>query len=402
MSDKSKGIVLCTLDIIIVFLICSLFLIVPAVKSINHILDTKELTKEEKSSLINEVNDEYSKKLESLNNKYNDKDNSINLKYDPLISEVNDKYDNLIKETKLKFEDEKVSLNEELSTKKSETNKEFMKNGFSKKYYSLNDEVTSLQSKLNDLDKELSSEVSKLESNKKSEVTPYVINKNSLLRENSINKEKELSSLEVSKNKEIDSINKDDNKSVKIGIQVLKIVLAVVITLIPVFYIIKVYNKLTKLSNDIEESYSKVLIYLKKRSDLIPNIVSVVKGYSSHEKNTLKDVVSARNKVVKSSNKDEEIKNNEILDSKLSSIFILNEEYPELKSDKSFNKLIEELKNIEDSISIARDEYNSCVLKYMNVTEVFPSNLVSNVFSFKKESFYKSEVVENVKVGDML
>ena len=142
----------------------------------------------------------------------------------------------------------------------------------------------------------------------------------------------------------------------------------------------------------------------KRRSDLIPNIVSVVKGYSNHEKNTLKSIVSARNKVVNSDTKEDSILNNEILDKNIKKIFILNEKYPELKSDKSFNKLIMELITIEDDISISRKEYNDKVLKYTNTLEVFPSNLVAKAFSFEKESYFKTseEENDNISVGGLI
>ena len=283
-------------------------------------------------------------------------------------------------------------------------NKEFMRNGFSKKYYTLYDEQKALESEHTNLKSELDKEISTLETNKKSELTPYVINKNSLIKQNDINKENELDVLETNKNKEINNVNMKVDNTLGITLQVLKILLAGVITLIPILYIIKVYNKLTKLHNEVEESWSHVLVDLKRRSDLIPNIVSVVKGYSNHEKNTLKSVVSARNKVVKSDTKEDSILNNELLDKNIKEIFILNEKYPELKSDKSFNKLIDELKTIEDDISISRKEYNDKVLKYTNTLEVFPSNLVAKAFSFEKESYFKTNEEENknISVGGLI
>mgnify|MGYP000310153263 FL=1 len=133
---------------------------------------------------------------------------------------------------------------------------------------------------------------------------------------------------------------------------------------------------------------------------MIPNIVNSVKGYTKHENATLINVTKAREKVVNASNKKEEIESNNELDNELSSIFLLNEKYPDLKGDKSFNKLIDNLSEIEDKISISRKEYNDSVLKYMNSIEVFPANIVSSLFGFKEEYYFKTseEEKENVDV----
>ena len=180
------------------------------------------------------------------------------------------------------------------------------------------------------------------------------------------------------------------------------IILIIIVLL--VLYVITTYNNLVGLRNKVKDQWAQIEVQLKRRFDLIPNIVSVVKGYSNHEKNTLKSVVSARNKVVKSDTKEDSILNNELLDKNIKEIFILNEKYPELKSDKSFNKLIDELKTIEDDISISRKEYNEKVLKYTNTLEVFPSNLVAKAFSFEKESYFKTNEEENknISVGGLI
>lgn len=284
MKDKYKGIILCVLDVIIVFELTLLFLVIPSVKRINKLKDVKELTYEEKSALISEVNNKYSDKVAEVNDRYSKEETKINEKYDPDIKSVNEKYDKLMRDAKTKYETEEKDLLDKISDKKVEVNKEFMRNGFSKKYYTLYDEQKALESKQSNLKSELDKEVSTLETNKKSELTPYVINKNSLIKQNDINKANELDMLETNKNKEINNINKKVDNTLGITLEVLKIVLAIVITLIPIFYIIKIYNKLTKLHNEVEESWSHILVDLKRRSDLIPNIVNVVKGYSNHEK----------------------------------------------------------------------------------------------------------------------
>ena len=176
--------------------------------------------------------------------------------------------------------------------------------------------------------------------------------------------------------------------------------LSIILVVIPIIYVVKVYNKLTKLNNRVDSNWSDIDVLLKQRSDLIPNIVNSVKGYTKHENATLINVTKAREKVVNASNRKEEIESNKELDNELSGIFLLNEKYPDLKGDKSFNKLIDNLSEIEDKISISRKEYNDSVLKYMNSIEVFPSNIVSSLFGFKEEYYFKTseEEKENVDV----
>ena len=225
MKDKYRGIILCVLDVIIVFELALLFLVIPSVKQINKLKDVKELTYEEKSELISEVNKKYSDEFSLVNDKYAKEETQINDKYDPDIKSINEKYDKLISDVKTKYETEEKDLLDKISDKKVEVNKEFMRNGFSKKYYTLYDEQKDLESKQSNLKSELDKEVSTLETNKKSELTPYVINKNSLIKQNDINKENELDMLETNKNKEINNINKKVDNTLGITLQVLKIVL---------------------------------------------------------------------------------------------------------------------------------------------------------------------------------
>jgi len=168
-----------------------------------------------------------------------------------------------------------------------------------------------------------------------------------------------------------------------------KIILGITIIFIPIIYIVIVFNKLTILLNNVKEKWSSVDIYLKERADLIPNIVSAVKGYSTHEKDTLKEVTKARNQVVKATTKEEEIIANEKLENEVGKIFMLKEDYPELKANQNFMNLQQNLSEIEDNISLSRVEYNDAVLKYKNKLETFPSNIVANLFNFKPELFFK-------------
>ena len=396
MKDKYRGIILCVLDVIIVFELALLFLVIPSVKQINKLKDVKELTFEEKSALISSINKKYSDKITEVNDRYSKEETQINEKYDPDIESINEKYDKLISEAKTKYETEEKDLLDKISDKKVAVNKEFMRNGFSKKYYTLYDEQKALESEHANLKSELDKEISTLETNKKSELTPYVINKNSLIKQNDINKENELDVLETNKNKEINNVNMKVDNTLGITLQLLKILLAGVITLIPILYIIKVYNKLTKLHNEVEESWSHVLVDLKRRSDLIPNIVETVKGYAKHESDTLKGVIEARNKFTVASTKEDEMKANNELTGAIRQLFALSESYPELKADTSFLKLQSNLEETEDKISSARQFYNDTVLSLNNKVELFPSNLVAKIFGFKKEAFFEAEAEAKV------
>lgn len=176
------------------------------------------------------------------------------------------------------------------------------------------------------------------------------------------------------------------------------IILGIIIILI--IWIICTYNKLVKLRNNVKEQWSQVDVQLKKRFDLIPNIVETVKGYAKHEKETLESVIAARNSAVSAKTKDDEINADNKLSGALDRLLVLTEAYPELKADANFKDLQENLKDVEDKITFARQFYNDTVLKYNNAREMFPTILIANLLGFKKEEFFKAkeEEKENVNV----
>ena len=148
-------------------------------------------------------------------------------------------------------------------------------------------------------------------------------------------------------------------------------------------WVIATYNKLVKLRNRVQDQESQIDVLLKKRNDLIPNIVETVKGYAEHEKETLAAVVDARNKAAYEGVKadDNQMKN------ALSRLFALGESYPELKADAGFESLRANLKDVEDKITFARQFYNDTVLIYKNKIETFPSVIIAKIFGFKKQAF---------------
>lgn len=173
---------------------------------------------------------------------------------------------------------------------------------------------------------------------------------------------------------------------------VIIIIFAVIILL--VFYGIGVYNKLVNSRNKVKDQWAQIDVQLKRRADLIPNLVETVKGYAKHEKNTLTEVIEARNKFVSAGSINEEIKANNQLTGALNKLFALSESYPELKANQNFISLQNDLKDTEDKISYARQFYNDTVLTYNNLVQMFPSNIVANMFKFEVYEFFKIEEKE--------
>ena len=165
-------------------------------------------------------------------------------------------------------------------------------------------------------------------------------------------------------------------------------ILLVVVVLL-VLYFITAYNGLVNLRNMVKDQWAQVDVLLKRRADLIPNLVETVKGYAAHEKDTLEAVINARNKAVSATTSDEEMKANGELTGALNRLFALAESYPELKANTNFIDLQNNLKEAEDKISYARQFYNDAVLKYKNKLEMFPSNIVASMFGFKPEAFFE-------------
>ena len=158
-----------------------------------------------------------------------------------------------------------------------------------------------------------------------------------------------------------------------------------------VLYLIGTYNSLVKLRNRVKDQWAQIDVQLKRRFDLIPNIVETVKGYAKHESETLKGVIEARNKFTVASTPEQEMEANNQLTNAVRQLFALSESYPELKADTNFLKLQENLEDTENKISSARQFYNDTVLSLNNKVEMFPSNIVANMFGFKKEAFFEVE-----------
>lgn len=177
------------------------------------------------------------------------------------------------------------------------------------------------------------------------------------------------------------------------------IILVVVLVLIGLF-VVSNYNALIKARNKVKDQFSQIDIQLKKRFDLIPNLVETVKGYTKHESETLEKVINARNGYTNAKTDEEKVEASNELSKSLTHLFALAESYPELKANTNFEELQKELKDVEDKISYARSFYNDAVRLYNNKVQTIPSNIIASLFGFNTEPFFEasSEEKENVKV----
>ena len=159
-------------------------------------------------------------------------------------------------------------------------------------------------------------------------------------------------------------------------------------------------NKFVKLQERVKNSWSQIDVQLQKRFDLIPNLVEVVKGYATHEKETLERVVDARTHYTTAGTVDEKIKASGELGSVLSRLMMVSESYPELKANTNFLDLQNQLKDIENKIGFARQFYNDTVTAYNQAIRMIPGNIFAGMFNFKEEPLFKveSEVREAPKV----
>ncbi|MDR3215134.1 MAG: LemA family protein [Bacilli bacterium] len=192
--------------------------------------------------------------------------------------------------------------------------------------------------------------------------------------------------------------------SLLIGLS-LPIIVLIIIGLLVVFILlwgIATYNGFISLKNNCEEAFSTMDVYLKKRYDLIPNLVETVKGYAKHEKSTLEDVIKARNSAMNASNVDEELAMQGDLQKTLGRLFAIAEAYPDLKANQNFLDLQNQLQNIEQEIASSRKYYNAVVKQFNNKVQQVPSNIIAGMFHFSTKKMYEVDNVEersNVKVS---
>ena len=178
------------------------------------------------------------------------------------------------------------------------------------------------------------------------------------------------------------------------------IILLVVVGVIVIF-VWGVYNSLVTAKIRIKEAFSQIDVQLKRRTDLIPNLIETVKGYAKHEKGVLEQVTEARTSLMGAKTTQQKAEANNMLSDTLKSLFAVSENYPDLKASQNFLSLQEELADTENKIAYSRQFYNSNVMDYNTKLQVFPSNLVGNMFGFKETDFFETSEAErkNVKVS---
>lgn len=154
---------------------------------------------------------------------------------------------------------------------------------------------------------------------------------------------------------------------------------------------VALYNNLVQNRQKVKEAFSTIDVYLKKRYDLIPNLVETVKGYAGHEKETLENVTQARNMAMAASNPETEFAANNMLSSTLKSLFAVTESYPDLKANTNFLDLQGQLARIEEEIALSRKYYNGTVRDYNTMIEQVPSNIIAGMTGFKGEPFFETE-----------
>lgn len=177
------------------------------------------------------------------------------------------------------------------------------------------------------------------------------------------------------------------------GTEVAIIIAGVVVVVVIILAIAGIYNGLVRRKNRVKNAYSQIDVQLKRRYDLIPNLVDTCKGYMKHEKETLENVTKARQQAINIPEGAviDQAKAENFLSQTLRSLFAVMENYPDLKANQNMLALQEELTSTENKISYARQHYNDSVLALNNKVEMFPSNIVAGIFNFKKAEFFELE-----------
>ena len=173
------------------------------------------------------------------------------------------------------------------------------------------------------------------------------------------------------------------------------IIIGIIIVLALIF--VGMYNSFIKLKNSCDEAYSTMDVYLKKRFDLIPNLVETVKGYAAHEKETLQNVIAARNNLQNASTTEEKLAGENALQGTLKTLFAVAEAYSDLKANTNFLDLQDQLKGVENDIANSRKYYNAVVKQFNTKCEMFPSNIIAGICHFEKKPMFEVDSAEERK-----
>ncbi len=167
-------------------------------------------------------------------------------------------------------------------------------------------------------------------------------------------------------------------------------IIAVAVVVILIAWLVSMYNGLVKLRNNRENAFANIDVQLKQRFDLVPQLVSTVKGYATHEKELLEKVTAARAAAMNAATVDEKVAADKALSGALSGLRVSLEAYPELKANQNFLQLQTELSDIENKLSAARRFFNSSTREFNNACEVFPSNIIAGIFNFRRAAMYEA------------
>lgn len=189
-------------------------------------------------------------------------------------------------------------------------------------------------------------------------------------------------------------------KNSKVGSGLMKKILgplAIIVVILVVLGMILVpsYNKFVNLEVNVDESYAQVENQLQRRLDLIPNLVSTVKGYASHEKEVIAQISDARAKLAGARGPEEQATADTELSNALSRLLVVVENYPDLKANQNFTQLMDELAGTENRIAVARQDYNTVVADYNKQTKRFPGRFVASIFGFDEKEYFKADVAAN-------
>jgi len=170
------------------------------------------------------------------------------------------------------------------------------------------------------------------------------------------------------------------------------------VVVVLVFFVVLLYNSLIRLKNQVKNSWAQIDVQLKRRNDLIPNLVSTVKGYMKHEKDTLENITKARSAVMQATGVEDTAKASNMLSETLKSLFAVTENYPDLKANQNFMQLQEEITGTENKIAYSRQHYNDIVMLFNTKIQTFPNNVFANMLKFVAEQQFEATEAERKNV----
>jgi LemA protein len=172
---------------------------------------------------------------------------------------------------------------------------------------------------------------------------------------------------------------------------VIWVVVGIAVAVLLGLALVVLYNRLVRLRNRVDNAWAQVDVQLRRRYDLIPNLVETVKGYAQHERATFEEVTKARTRAQEAGTVEEQAQAENVLTAAIGRLFAVAEDYPELRASENFQQLQAQLEDTEDKIRVARQVYNDTVLTYENARETIPTNLVAGMFGFEEKPFFEIE-----------